>query len=52
MKSFLWGIFEKPQTLVRGVFETSQKSHRKNILFEILLRCLKAVTQKTSFEMC
>lgn len=52
MKSFFWGIFEKPQTLARGVFETSQKRHRKNIFFEILLRRLKAVTQKTSFAMC
>ena len=52
MKSFLWGIFEKPQTLARGVFETSQKRHRKKIFFEILLRRLKAVTQKISFEIC
>lgn len=52
MKSFLGGIFEKPQTLARGVFETSQKRHRKNIFFEILLRRLKAVTQKISFEIC
>ena len=41
MKSLLWGIFEKPQTLARGVFETSQKRHRKNIFFEILLDILK-----------
>ena len=52
MKSFLLVIFEKPQTLARGVFETSQKRHRKNIFFEILLRRLKAVTQKISFEIC
>ena len=48
MKSLLWGIFEKPQTLARGVFETSQKRHRKNIFFEILLRHLKDVIKNSS----
>ena len=42
-KSFLWGIFETSQILVRDVFETSQRRHKKDIFFEICSRRLKDV---------
>ena len=51
-KIILWGIFEKLKILVRDFFETSQRRHRKDIFFEICSRCLKNVTQKTSFSRC
>ena len=52
MKSFLWGIFEKPKILARDVFGMSQRRHRKDIYFEIFSRRLKDVTQNTSFLRC
>ena len=51
-KSFLWDIFDKPKILARDVFETSQRRYGKDIFFEICLRRLKDVTQKTSFLGC
>ena len=48
-KTILWGIFEKSQIPARDVFETSQRCHRKDIFFEICLRRLKDIIQKTSF---
>ena len=35
MKSFLWGIFEKPEILARDVFKTPQRRNGKDIFFEI-----------------
>ena len=46
------GVFEKSQIPARDVFETSQTCHGKDIIFEICLRRLKDVIQKTSFLRC
>ena len=49
-KTILRGyIFEKFQIPAWDVFETSQRCHRKDIFFEICLRRLKDVIEKTSF---
>ena len=46
------GYFWKPKILARDVFETSQRRREKDIFFEICLRRLKDVTQKTFFLSC
>ena len=48
-ETILCCIFEKLRTLRRYVFETSQRRHGIYIFFEICLRLLKDVTEKTSF---
>ena len=45
------GYFEKLQILARNVFETFQRRHGMDIIFEICSRAIKDITNDIFFEM-